>query len=149
MLSRTEPKNSVGSWLTIATRLCSSLGLRLETLGVHRLDAGRGDGKEERGERREERERKGDRGKGEERAGERREREGRDGRKYTPIYPHIIHIPPYTPIIYPHIPSYASIHLHISTYTLIHFKVSNIRNMRADMKPKNDHISIPTAFPKV
>ena len=42
--------------------------------------------------------------------------------------------------------------LQIPPYTFlnpIYFQISNIRNMRANMRPKNGHISSPKLFPKV
>ena len=44
---------------------------------------------------------------------------------------------------------YTAKYSHISSYTPIYFKISNIRNMRANMKHKNGHNSSPRAFPKV
>ena len=96
-----------------------------------------------------------------EREGEERERVG----QYTPIY---LYIPPYTSIyhyiptytfIYLHVLSYGSIHLHIPlythinlhipSYTFIYLQISRIRNTKANMRPKNGHISRPKKFPKV
>ena len=78
-----------------------------------------------------------------------REREGARGRErgetefseYIPVYFIYLHIPAYTF-------KYLQI-LYIPSYTLIYFKISQILNLRADMKHKNDHNSGPRAFPKV
>ena len=66
--------------------------------------------------------------------------EGENGRvaEYTRIYRHIPYIPPDT-FIYPHIPS----------YTFMYFKISNIRNMGANMRPKHGHNSSPRASLRV
>ena len=42
-------------------------------------------------------------------------------------------------LLFPYIPSYA----------FICFQISNIRNLKANMRPKYDHISSPKSFPKV
>ena len=42
-----------------------------------------------------------------------------------------------------YIPSYTPKYLYIPSYIPMHFKISNIRNMRANIKHKNYHISDP------
>ena len=44
---------------------------------------------------------------------------------------------------------YTHTYLHITPYTSIYLQISNIRNMRANMRTKNGHISSPRGFPKV
>ena len=42
-----------------------------------------------------------------------------------------------------------ALYTHIFSYTVIYFNISNIRNMRADRRLKNGHISRPRASPRV
>ena len=62
------------------------------------------------------------------------------------IVSNILHISSYT-FIYLYIRQYTFIYLQIASY--IYFKISNIQNMRANMRPKNGHNSGPRAFPRV
>ena len=59
-------------------------------------------------------------------------------------------IPSYAPKVFriPHIPQYTSKYIQILPNTSIYLQISNIRNMRANMKPKNDNFSGPKPFPK-
>ena len=50
---------------------------------------------------------------------------------------------------YPHIPSYIRIYRHIHAYTRMYIKQFHIRNMRANIRPKNDHVWSPRPFLKV
>ena len=76
---------------------------------------------------------------------------------YTSIYHHMhsytfiyLHVQPYDPIYLhmPHIFLYIPMYPHIPPYTPIYFQISNIRNMRANMRAKNGHIAGPRPFPK-
>ena len=51
--------------------------------------------------------------------------------------------------IYFHTPSYTLNNLHIPSYTPIYFKISNIRKMRPDIRPKNGHNSGPMHPPTI
>ena len=73
-------------------------------------------------------------------------------RPYASIY---FHIPSYTSIYLnilsytSNILSYTSIYHHVLPYSPTYLQISNVRNMRANMSPKNDHISSPRPFPRV
>ena len=89
------------------------------------------------------------------------ERENRGERVEERICTIVPNIPPYASI-YLHIPTYTFLYLHIPPccsicthmrpyipYTPTYLRMSNIKNVRANMRPKNGHISGPSAFPKV
>ena len=62
-----------------------------------------------------------------------------------------LHIPSYTFIylIYFHIPSSIGIYVHLPSYTFMYVKLSNIKNMRANMKLKDSDNSSSRASPRV
>ena len=73
---------------------------------------------------------------------------GKERRAGRGVYLHMLsyiiiylHIP-----LYPHTLASTSIYLH---YSNICVQISNIRNMRSNMRSKNVHISSPRPFPKV